>query len=103
MPSSERGVIISSGSNTLVPPAPHGTHVGWPRTSCRTPVLAAALLWSTAAAAQMPATAPGANGFPWPGGARAAVSLPFDDARPSQVAVGLPIFDRHGVKVTFFL
>ena len=67
------------------------------------PVLAAALLWSTAAAAQTPATAPGASGFPWPEGARAAVSLTFDDARPSQVDVGLPIFDRHGVKVTFFL
>ena len=49
------------------------------------PVLAAALLWSTAAAAQTPATAPGASGFPWPEGARAAVSLTFDDARPSQV------------------
>jgi peptidoglycan/xylan/chitin deacetylase (PgdA/CDA1 family) len=67
------------------------------------PVLAATLLWSTAAAAQTPATAPGANGFPWAEGARAAVSLTFDDARPSQVDVGLPIFDRHGVRVTFFL
>jgi peptidoglycan/xylan/chitin deacetylase (PgdA/CDA1 family) len=31
------------------------------------------------------------------------VSLTFDDARPSQVDVGLPILDRHGVKATFFL
>jgi len=65
------------------------------------PVIAIALLWSRAAVAQTPA--PGANGFPWPEGARAAVSLTFDDARPSQVDVGLPVFDRHGVKVTFFL
>jgi peptidoglycan/xylan/chitin deacetylase (PgdA/CDA1 family) len=41
--------------------------------------------------------------FAWPGGARAAVSLSFDDARPSQVDVGLAVLDRHGVKVTFFL
>ena len=66
-------------------------------------LIAAALLWSRAAAAQTPATAPGASGFPWPEGARAAVSLTFDDARPSQVDVGLPIFDRHAVKVTLFL
>src|SRR5262245_21389506 len=41
--------------------------------------------------------------FAWPDGARAAVSLSFDDARPSQVDVGLAVLDRHGVKVTFFL
>ena len=41
--------------------------------------------------------------FPWPGGARAAVSLSFDDARPSQVDVGAAVLDRHGVKATFFL
>jgi peptidoglycan-N-acetylglucosamine deacetylase len=41
--------------------------------------------------------------FSWPDGARAAVSLSFDDARPSQVDVGLPILDRNGVKATFFL
>ena len=44
-----------------------------------------------------------AASFPWPDGARAAVSLSFDDARPSQVDVGLPVLDRHGVKATFFL
>ena len=66
-------------------------------------LIAATLLSSTAAAAPTPAANPGAGGFPWPEGARAAVSLSFDDARPSQVDVGLPIFDRHGVKVTFFL
>lgn len=66
-------------------------------------LIAALLLWSSAAAVQTTAAAPGGGGFPWPEGARAAVSLTFDDARPSQVDVGLPIFDRHGVKVTFFL
>jgi peptidoglycan/xylan/chitin deacetylase (PgdA/CDA1 family) len=31
------------------------------------------------------------------------VSLSFDDARPSQLDVGLPILDRHGVKATFYV
>ena len=41
--------------------------------------------------------------FHWPDGKRAAVSLSFDDARPSQLDVGLPLLNRHQVKVTFFL
>lgn len=41
--------------------------------------------------------------FAWPQGKRAALSLSFDDARPSQVDNGVPLFDRHGVKVTFYL
>jgi peptidoglycan-N-acetylglucosamine deacetylase len=44
-----------------------------------------------------------ATSFRWRDGARAAVSLSFDDARASQVDVGLPILDRNGVKATFFL
>jgi len=32
-----------------------------------------------------------------------AVSLSFDDARLSQMDVGLPLFDRYGAKVTFFV
>jgi peptidoglycan/xylan/chitin deacetylase (PgdA/CDA1 family) len=39
----------------------------------------------------------------WPGGKRAALSLSFDDARPSQLAQGLPIFGEFGAKVTFYL
>ncbi len=41
--------------------------------------------------------------FSWPGGAKAAVSLTFDDARPSQVDNGLKILERHGVKATFYV
>lgn len=41
--------------------------------------------------------------FPWPGGKRAAVSLTFDDGRASQVDVGLPLFERLGGKVTFYV
>jgi peptidoglycan-N-acetylglucosamine deacetylase len=42
-------------------------------------------------------------GFRWPEGARAAVSLSFDDARVSQVETGTALLDRHGVKATFFV
>ncbi len=41
--------------------------------------------------------------FRWPGGKRVAVSLSFDDARSSQIDVGLPLFDRYGAHVTFFV
>jgi peptidoglycan/xylan/chitin deacetylase (PgdA/CDA1 family) len=41
--------------------------------------------------------------FQWPQGKRTAVSLTFDDARPTQVDAGLPILDRHGVRATFYL
>jgi peptidoglycan/xylan/chitin deacetylase (PgdA/CDA1 family) len=41
--------------------------------------------------------------FTWPNGARAALSLTFDDARYSQVDIGLPILDRYGVKATFYV
>jgi len=39
----------------------------------------------------------------WPGGARAAISLSFDDARLTQPDVGLPILDVHGVRATFYV
>ncbi|MBQ4839972.1 MULTISPECIES: polysaccharide deacetylase family protein [Pseudoalteromonas] len=44
-----------------------------------------------------------AIGFSYPNGARYAISLSFDDARSSQVDVGLPILDKHGVKGTFYI
>jgi hypothetical protein len=46
---------------------------------------------------------PNAAKFPWPEGKKAAVSLTFDDARLSQVDIGLPLFDRHGIKATFYV
>ena len=39
----------------------------------------------------------------WPGGARMALSLSFDDGRVSQVNDGLPVFARYGARVTFFV
>lgn len=41
--------------------------------------------------------------FHWPEGKRVAVSLSFDDARASQIDAGVPLFDRYGAKVTFYV
>jgi len=41
--------------------------------------------------------------FEWPEGKRAAVSLTFDDARPSQIDTGLPLLEKLGVRATFFV
>jgi peptidoglycan/xylan/chitin deacetylase (PgdA/CDA1 family) len=57
--------------------------------------LAAALLGR----AQICAAAP----FEWPHGARAAVSLAYDDALDSQLDKALPALDRHGLKASFYL
>jgi len=41
--------------------------------------------------------------YEWPNGARAAVSLTYDDGLNSQLDNALPELDRHGFKATFFL
>src|ERR1700680_1087128 len=41
--------------------------------------------------------------FRWPEGKRVAVSLSFDDARTSQIDVGVALLDRFGVKATFYV
>ena len=41
--------------------------------------------------------------FSWPGGAKVAVSLTFDDARFSQLDVGIPILEKYDVKATFYV
>ncbi|CAN5620067.1 polysaccharide deacetylase family protein [soil metagenome] len=41
--------------------------------------------------------------FKWPDGKKMAVSLTFDDGRNSQVDEGTPLFDKYGVKATFFV
>lgn len=45
----------------------------------------------------------GGASFPWPGGKRAALSLSFDDARLSNVDVGVPLFNRYDAEVTFYV
>jgi hypothetical protein len=41
--------------------------------------------------------------FYWPQGKKAALSLTFDDARPSQIDTGMPILDKYRVKATFYI
>ena len=41
--------------------------------------------------------------FAWPRGARVAVSLSFDDARPSQLDQGVPALARSGTRATFYV
>lgn len=44
-----------------------------------------------------------AEPFAWPDGRRAAVSLAYDDALPSQLDHAIPALDRHGLKGSFYL
>ncbi|NOU52947.1 polysaccharide deacetylase family protein [Pseudoalteromonas sp. JBTF-M23] len=39
----------------------------------------------------------------YPHGARNAVSITFDDARASQLDIGVPVLDKHNVKATFYV
>jgi len=39
----------------------------------------------------------------WPDGKKMAISLTFDDARPSQIEKGIPLLDRYRVKATFYV
>lgn len=41
--------------------------------------------------------------YPWPGGARAAVSLAYDDALPTHLDSAIPALDRHGLHGSFYL
>jgi peptidoglycan/xylan/chitin deacetylase (PgdA/CDA1 family) len=40
---------------------------------------------------------------PFPHAAHAALSITFDDARPSQVDLAVPILERHGLRGTFYV
>ncbi|MBT6147359.1 MAG: polysaccharide deacetylase family protein [Gemmatimonadetes bacterium] len=42
------------------------------------------------------------SGFPWPAGAKAAVSLSFDDGLASQINNAVPLLDSFQVKATFY-
>ncbi len=44
-----------------------------------------------------------ASASPWPKGAKAAVSLAYDDALDSQLDNAIPVLDRHGLKGSFYL
>ena len=49
------------------------------------------------------AGAAGPEKFAWPEGKRAAISLTFDDARPSQIDEGMPVFRASKVRATFYV
>ena len=61
--------------------------------------LALFLQMAGAARAQTQVPAP----LAWPGGKQTALSLSFDDARPSQVDAGTAVLNQYGVKATFYL
>jgi peptidoglycan/xylan/chitin deacetylase (PgdA/CDA1 family) len=63
-------------------------------------VCALAVPLGRALRAQAPAAG---HAIAWPGGARMALSLSFDDGRESQVTQGLPVFARHGARVTLYV
>lgn len=44
-----------------------------------------------------------AEGVVWPKGARAAVSLSYDDTLDSQLDNAVPVLDKHGIKASFYL
>lgn len=54
-----------------------------------------ATVWCTSVQAEEP--------FRWPNGARAAVSLAYDDAVPTQLDNAIPTLNRHGLRGTFYL
>jgi peptidoglycan/xylan/chitin deacetylase (PgdA/CDA1 family) len=65
-------------------------------------ILGVALAVALAPGGEAAPAAPAAP-FAWPDGRRGAVSLTFDDARESQVDVGLPLLDSLGVRATFYV
>ena len=46
---------------------------------------------------------PAQENFTWPEGKAWALSLSFDDARSSQLNEGIPLFDKTGVRATFYV
>lgn len=59
--------------------------------------------WILLALAGAATGAGAAETFPWPNGAKAAVSLAYDDAADSQLDHAIPTLDKYGVKGTFYL
>jgi peptidoglycan/xylan/chitin deacetylase (PgdA/CDA1 family) len=51
----------------------------------------------------LPLAAAATPGYNWPGKARAAVSLAYDDALNSQLDIAIPALDKAGLKASFYL
>lgn len=60
-------------------------------------------VWTLLALAGMLHGASAAGSSRWPNGAKAAVSLAYDDAADSQLDHAIPALDKYGVKGTFYL
>ena len=67
------------------------------------PMFSRALLLLGLAMVGPAACAAEGEAFPWPHGRKAAVSLAYDDAAPSQLDNAIPALDRHGFKGSFYL
>lgn len=61
------------------------------------------VLGGVAASHVLMATASASTGFSWPDGAKAAVSLAYDDALPSQLDTAIPQLNARGLKGSFYL
>ena len=59
------------------------------------------LAWTFALASAVPAAV--ADSFPWPGGAKAAVVLTYDDGMDTHLDHAVPDLDAAGLKGTFFV
>ncbi len=59
--------------------------------------------WLLIAALSVVSVAAHAEGVEWPGGARVAVSLSYDDALESQLENAVPALDELGFKASFYL
>jgi peptidoglycan/xylan/chitin deacetylase (PgdA/CDA1 family) len=74
-----------------------------PSPSLVTASLLAALLGPAAGGSAQATPAGPAAPFRWPDGRKGAVSLTFDDARVSQVDVGIPLLNEHHARATFYV
>jgi len=61
------------------------------------------LCLALATAAQVSFAQKNAAKFPWPEGKKMAISLSFDDARKTNIRQGTDLFDKYGVKATFYV
>ncbi len=79
------------------------TAMGAGTQNVRSLVEAVCRMGACALALALPCSPAGAEAFQWPGGARAAVSLSYDDALPTQLDNALPALNALGLKATFYL
>jgi peptidoglycan/xylan/chitin deacetylase (PgdA/CDA1 family) len=72
-------------------------------TACVRAFLITVLAAVTMASHAQLSTSTSAHTHRWPHGARAAVSLAYDDALNSQLDIAVPALNRHGLKASFYL